>query len=100
MLNGIVSTRLASVSLLSWKKKTFLFLSESICHVSTIQCSIGFLSFANGGNIVNMPLIERILQVTVSSKTDIIGGKEEGGTITNKRKLEGPVSQPKSMGLV
>lgn len=100
MLNDIIYTRFASVSLLSSKKKTFLFLSESICHVSTVQYSIGFLSFANGANIANMPLIEHILQVTVSSKTDIIGRKEEGGTITKKRNLEGPISQPKSMGLV
>ena len=100
MLNDIISTKLASVSLLSWNKKTFLFLSESICHVSTVQYSTGFLSLANGGNIVNMLLIEHILQVTVSSKTNIIGRKEEGGTITNKRKFEGPISQPKSLGLV
>ena len=61
MLNDIISTRFASVNFLSWKKKTFLFLSESICHVSTVQYSIGFLSFAYGGNIVNMPLLEHIL---------------------------------------
>lgn len=50
--------------------------------MSTVQYSIGFLSFANGGNIANMPLTEHILQVTVSSKTDIIGG-----TITNKKEV-------------
>lgn len=69
--------------------------------MSTVQY-VGFLSFAYGGDIINLPLNELILQMTVSSKTDILGGKEEeeGCTVTDKRRLEGHISQPKSVGLV
>lgn len=92
MLSGIFSTRVASVNLLSQKNKTFLLFSENIWNVSTVQY-VGFLSFAYGGDIINLPLNELILQMTVSSKTDILGGKEEeeGCTVTDKRRLEGLV---------
>ena len=89
---------LVSVYSLGIRKHSFFCLKAFVMclQYNTVQV---FLSLANGGNIVNMPLIEHILQVTVSSKTNIIGRKE-GGTITNKRKFEGPISQPKSLGLV
>lgn len=101
MLSGIFSSRVDSVKLLSWKQKTFLlFFPEGTWNVSIVQY-MGFLSIAYGRNIINLPLIEQILQRTISSKMRVMGEKERGrgGTTTDERRPESHISQLNSVGL-
>ena len=58
------------------------------------------MSFACGGSITNLSLVGHILQTTISFKTEVMGEKKEGGTVTDERGLESHISHVQSMGLV